>query len=339
MRPALPPPGVARASPRGDAARFLPGPPTFTPAPETTSLTLPIRAAVRTACALLLAAAACRPQGAGDAAPGDPAAGPREGCEQVGATIVLPDELRESSGMEPAGDSLFWTHNDSGGEPVLYAVGRDGEVRGRVRLRGAANRDWEDLAAGPCGAGRCLYVADIGDNAAVHPEVVIWRVPEPAPGDGIAPAERFAARYPGGPRDAESLFVLPDGSVYLLTKGRDTPVELYRWPVPLAPGPVELEPVRTLAPQPEQTGDMVTGAASSPDGRWVAVRTYSTLAFYRTDALLGNGGPALTVDLVPLGEPQGEAVAFGPGDTVLLTSEAAGGSPARATVLRCTLPN
>jgi hypothetical protein len=304
-------------------------------------LTLPTRALVRTAWFLLVAAAACRPAADDVVDDAGVASGIAPGCVQDGATIVLPDELRESSGVEPAGagdEGIFWTHNDSGGEPVLYAVGPDGEVRGRVRLRGATNRDWEDLAGGPCDAGRCLYVADIGDNAAVHPEIVIWRVPEPAPGDGVTAAERFAARYPGGPRDAESLFILPDGSVYLLTKGRDTPVELYRWPLPLAPGPVELEPVRTLAPQPEQTGDMVTGAASSPDGRWVAVRTYSTLSFYRTGALLGDGGPAMTVDLVPLGEPQGEGVAFGPGDTVLLTSEAAGGSSARATVLRCTLP-
>jgi hypothetical protein len=285
---------------------------------------------------LLIAAAGCRAAADG--------AETAQGCVLAEPPLLLPRSVRESSGaVLAAGDAgIFWTHNDSGWEPLLHAVGRDGSIVGQTRVRGARNRDWEDMAAGPCadGGGRCLYVGDIGDNAAIHPEIVLYRIPEPTPGDARSePAERFAAVYPGGPRDAESLFVLPDGSVYLVTKGRDAPVEVYRWPTPLEPGPVTLEPVRTLGPAPEQTGDMVTGAAASPDGAWVVIRTYALLSFYRPEALLGGGEPELTVDLVPLGEPQGEAVTFARGDTILLTSEGRGRSaPPRATRLRCDLP-
>jgi hypothetical protein len=286
----------------------------------------------------LVAAAGChtdRPDGGSTA---------EAGCTLAGPPVVLPDDVRESSGVEPVSgaEGLFWTHNDSGWGPDLHAISADGRLVATVRVRGATNRDWEDMAAGPCDAGRCLYLGDIGDNDARHEEIVLWRIPEPAPRGGRtdAPAERFAARYPGGPRDAEGLFVLPDGAVYVVTKGREAPVELFRWPTPLEAGPVELQSVRVLRPAPEQVGDMATGAASSPDGRWVAIRSYATLDLWRTETLLGGGGsPELIVDLLALGEPQGEAVAFARGDTLLLTSEGTGeGSPPRATRLVCRLP-
>src|SRR4051812_34201862 len=37
---------------------------------------------------------------------------------------------------------LLWTHNDSGGEPVLFALNTDGTLRGSVQLQGVVNRDW-----------------------------------------------------------------------------------------------------------------------------------------------------------------------------------------------------
>ena len=56
----------------------------------------------------------------------------------------------EASGLAASRrtDGLIWTHNDSGGEPVLFALGTDGALRGKVRLEGVTNEDWEDLASG-----------------------------------------------------------------------------------------------------------------------------------------------------------------------------------------------
>lgn len=268
---------------------------------------------------------------------------PRQWCQIAQSGVSLPLRVRETSGaaMDPGGGGVFWSHGDSGSPPELFALTQNGIALGTVSLRGARNQDWEDMAIGPCAGGRCLYAADIGDlGRKKNDPLVLYRAPLPqAPGDHKVEAQRFEARFPGGTRDAEAIFVLPDGSVYLINKGQGDPVELFRWPTPLAAGPVDLVRVRELAPKAAQLGDRVTGAGASPDGRWVAVRTYATLALYRTSDLLGAGGPAYTLDLAPLQESQGEAVAMGADGLILLTSEAGQSAiPARATWLRCMLP-
>jgi hypothetical protein len=263
-------------------------------------------------------------------------------CAIVRRDVLLDRAMRETSGaaIDPRDPEVVWTQNDSGNEPEVFAFGADGRILARLEVAGAANHDWEDLAVGPCPGGTCMYLFDTGDSDRGRRDpAVLYRLPLPSPADSgrTAPAERFEARYPDGHRDAEAGIVLPDGSIYLVNKGNREAVELWRWPAPLGEG-AELERVRTLAPEPGQPGDRVTGAAASPDGRWVAVRTYGRLALYRTAELLGAGGPAFTMDLTALGEPQGEGVALRDDGTVVLTSESGTGAfPPRATWLRCSL--
>lgn len=299
-----------------------------------------MRAAVSLA-ALLLSAGCDRAGDDGAQAQAD-SAQMAQTCRVIRGGAALPHEVAESSGaaMDPRSTEVFWSHGDSGAEPALYALASDGRLLGRVFLSGARNRDWEDMAIGPCPGGDCVYVGDIGNNQPGSNEVVLYRAPLPQPTDSAtAPAETFRARFPGGGRDTEALFVTPDGGVYLVNKGQNDDIELWRWPTPLQPGPVDLVRVRTLAPEPDQPGDAVTGAGASRDGRWVAVRTYGRLALYRTADLLGTGGSAFSMDLAPLGEPQGEAVSVRPDGTVLLTSEAGDqGLAAQAAWLACPLP-
>lgn len=289
---------------------------------------------------LLLALAACAPGEAPDSA----AAGePEEKCRVVQRGVPLPLQVDESSGLAASRRTpgVFWTHNDSGGDPTIFAVDSAGRLLGVVRVTGAENRDWEDLAVGPCPAGSCLYVGDIGDNAARRRDVEVYRVPEPAPGDAAtAPAEIFRLRYPGGPRDAESLFVLPDGGLYLVNKGRGEPVELFRAPQPLRAGPAQpLTRVAELSAREPTRLNMVTGAAATSDGRWVAIRTYTGLHLFRTSDLLAGRMPESDrVDLASLEEPQGEGVEIREDGTVYLTSESPGkGDPAVLSKLSCTL--
>jgi hypothetical protein len=242
-------------------------------------------------------------------------------CRVDTAGIALPASVHESSGVAAAG-GVLWTHNDSG-DPLLVAVGMDGALRGAVRVTGAAVQDWEDVAEGPCPGGRCLYVADIGDNQAARPRITVYRVPVPAPGEAATrPAEAFHAMYPDGPQDAEALFVTGDGGVFVVTKGETGPVAVYRFPREMRAGAVSrLERVRELAPAQSKRSDRITGAAASPEG-WVALRTLRSIAFYRTgDLASGATAEPLRFDLAPLKEAQGEAVAFGEGGVVYLTSE------------------
>lgn len=248
-------------------------------------------------------------------------------CRVLDSGRALPDEVRESSGLAQSrrDPDLFWTHNDAGNEPELFAVDGSGRLVQRVRVAGAELADWEDLESAPCEAGACLFVGDIGDNDAERERITVYRVPEPEGGaTTTARAEALHARFPDGPRDAESLFALPDGALYLVTKGRDGPIALYRYPAPLRPGEtVELERVRQLFPRPEDKDDRVTGAASTPDGRWVGIRSYRNLYLYRSADLLGGGAAEpVVVDLTPLGQEQGESLAITRDGTVWMSSEA-----------------
>ena len=121
---------------------------------------------------------------------------------------------------------------------MLFALDSKGTVTGRVRLTGAKVEDWEAIALGPCPAGSCIYVGDIGDNEAERDRITVYRVPEPEDAIASATAEAIDASYPEGPHDAEALLVTPDGRLYVVTKGETGAVGLYRYPADLRPGVV-----------------------------------------------------------------------------------------------------
>jgi hypothetical protein len=202
-------------------------------------------------------------------------------------------------------------------------------------------RDWEDLAIGRCEGGSCLYLADTGDNTEVRPQLQLLRIREPdSLDDSSLEAQSFPMVLPDGPRDIEAIFVLPGEQVHLVTKGRNHANTVYRYPPPLRPGEaVTLQAVQTLSEGPRSIPAQVTGADASPDGTLVVVRSYQDMTFYRVeDGILVplSGG---RVALRTLQEPQGEGVAFGAGDQLLLTTEAGNfGGVAALRILECGLP-
>jgi hypothetical protein len=288
---------------------------------------------------LLALAAACAESGGGEIEREDSAA-----CRVMVRDLTLPEDIREASGVAFSRTlkGVLWTHNDSGNDPALFAI--DGRAAAVATLPVPAEiRDWEDMALGPCPQGSCVYMADTGDSGRGSDPVALLVAPEPRSADApVGPIRRYTAQYPDrAARDAEAMFVLPSGDVYLITKGSRHPIEIFRWPTPLREGaPVILVPVRGLGERPDQPGDRVTGAGASPDGRFVAVRTYSLLNVYRTADLLGGGAPTPVrrTDLVPLGEAQGEGVALADDGTVALVSEGHGKHvPGTLSLLHCPL--
>lgn len=266
---------------------------------------------LRAACGAALLCGAC-------------AAPPDDDCPAPQRVADLPAPLVETSGIAVSrtDPGIIWAHNDSEGSPVLYAIARDGRMIAEIALSGAGTQsDWEDIAAGPCPEGECLYIADIGDNLHDRHDRAILRIPEPDPrADSAAGVVRFPFAYPEGPEDAEAIFVMPDTTIYIVTKGRSRPATLYRYPRPLrADDRVVLEAMQVIGPTNAQLPDLVTGADASRDGARIAIRTYDYIAFHRFDGdTLIHEPPRL--DLTPLAEPQGEAVAFA-GDTLLLATE------------------
>lgn len=261
-------------------------------------------------------------------------------CRPAGSLMRVTG-LSEASGLVASRvtPGRLWSHNDSGA-PELVALDAKGKVTGRVAVSGATLVDWEALASGPCGDGTCLYVADIGDNGGRRKDISIYRIPEPATAAGsVAVDGVFRASYPDGGHDAEALLAAPDGRLYIVTKGETDAVSLYRFPSELKTGAtMRLEQVgKSLSKDQAEATVRITDGAISSDGEWVVLRTRAALIFYRAPEFLkGEFSEAGRVDLTSLGEPQGEAVAFGSDNTVYVAGEGGGKSQSGTlAVLTC----
>jgi hypothetical protein len=262
-------------------------------------------------------------------------------CDPPETSYPLPQDIAESSGVAAsrAHPGVFWTHNDSGWDPVIFAVDSSGAILTRVRVAGATNRDWEDIELAACSPGSadwCLFIGDIGDNNERHPRIGIYRIPEPDPrADTVsAPAVIFRATYSDGPRDAEALFVTDQG-IHIINKGRSHAIHVYLLPPPYRPGRTTvLTRLQQLAPPPTSVSAQVTAAAASPDQRRVVVRTYGELRFFEIlgDTLTPVGRPA---GLVAPEQRQGEGADFIDDQRLVLTSEQQAPNPASIVVVRC----
>ena len=266
-------------------------------------------------------------------------AGP--GCRVSEGPRALPDVLAKTSGVAASfrNPGLYWTHSDDAGPAVLWAVDAQGHVLGEVALDGVSVFDAEDLGAARCAEGSCLYLADIGDNYGERDTLVVHRLVEPSVSATSVASQPLRMRLPDGARDAEAIFVLPGEQLFVVTKGRDHPVAVYRFPLPVRPDTVAtLEELQRLSENARVLPRQVTGAAATADGSTVVIRTYETLLFHRWAGgrlvALDNG----TVNLRTLREAQGEGVGSGADGVVVLTSE--GGpacAPASITLLRCRI--
>jgi len=257
--------------------------------------------------------------------------------------------LGESSGVVASRrhPGLLWTMNDSGGDAALFLVDTNGVTVGVYVVPNAVNIDWEALGRGPCGRRECIYIGDTGDNGRDRRSVTLYRILEPdlPPPTGkslrlaTAKAEAVEVRYPDRPHDVEAMYVEPDGSVALVTKGRSGGALLFRVP---ASSWRERRPVLALRsdslpiPTSFMTGRAVTDAALTPDGHRVAVRTYRDIWFFVRDET-GRLTPDPThpvCDIAGL-EPQGEGLDWWNEETLVLTSERGLFPAGTITLVRC----
>lgn len=198
---------------------------------------------------------------------------------------------------------FLWGEQDSGNPPEIFLIGHDGKVSKSIYIKGASNRDWEDMTL----AGSDLYIADIGDNNKTYTDYTIYQFPEPATSlDTVRNFTSIRFQYADGARDAEAFLVDPQTkNIYLLTKS-DNPSKIYKltYPYPAS--------VNTAAAVGSLTYSGVVSAALSPDRKEIIIKTYLGLNRY----LLNNNESIETAlqkspTAVPYQiEPQGEAVSF-----------------------------
>lgn len=266
----------------------------------------------------------------------------------VAAAQLAEPRNEETSGLAVSHRTpgLLWTHNDSGGEPVLFALNADGSSRGRIRVEGVANYDWEEMASFELDGKAWLLAADLGDNFGRRPACVLHLIAEPDAA-ALSPDRELLLRpdysipfiYEDGARDAEALAVdVKERAIYILSKREDTP-RLYR--LPLAPATAAQPAAARFVglvphlPQPTSLQRLIqrptqgylgwpTALDFSPDGTLALVLVYHQPLLYPrhpgeswAEALARE-----PVKLTPHDLPQAEAACFSPdGRALYIASE------------------
>jgi hypothetical protein len=207
---------------------------------------------------------------------------------EVFGSFRSPD-ISESSGVAASKcqSNVFWTHNDSGDGPFIYAFNVKGENLGAWRVDGAENVDWEDMALARRDDGKCfLYISDTGNNKQDREVLTIYRVEEPIVSDAdkgrrkrnapaTSKAEMMRFRFPDRIQDAETLMVNQlTGEMYILTKRLTEPSNIYKLEWPDGETVVTAGFVGKLS-VPSIPNGFLTGGDMSSDARRVVVCDYS----------------------------------------------------------------
>jgi hypothetical protein len=243
---------------------------------------------------------------------GQPTATPVQVCQ-------LPGDLNESSALIVSSSGLFWSLNDSGGDPILYAFDTTGALVDTIVVTGAINRDWESLAVDQAG-GR-IFIGDFGNNSQSRQDLCIyWAHWDEDQLTGPLHQMRFTypdqTAFPAKDNfDCEGFFFWQD-SLYLFSKNRTTGAggfsKLYRLPVDTGLQQAVLVDSILL-------GAPVTGADIREDGRQIALISYGLL--YLIDMQPGQPFTDGTVRLLSIPFSQTEAIAYARHDRVYFTNE------------------
>jgi hypothetical protein len=223
------------------------------------------------------------------------------------------NQINEASGLAAGinNPNMLWTHNDSGDKARIFLLDEYGHFKAEFKLKGVDNRDWEDIYTGPGPEAEknYIYLAEMGDNNAVHELKYIYRFEEPKLSDEsreISNIEVITFIYPDGRRDAESLFVDPQTKdIYVLSK-REQNIGIYK-----AAYPQSTSRTNTL----EKLGEMpffnTVAADITPDGQEILTKTYDGIYYWKRDgqsiADLLMTEPTFVPYVI---EPQGESIAW-----------------------------
>jgi hypothetical protein len=256
--------------------------------------------------------------------------------------------LKESSGLAPSTvrPSIVWSHNDGGAGSFLFAIdAASGNLEQTITLAGTLNLDWEDLFVVSDRKQPLLAVADVGDNEKRRKNCLIHLFEESAGKDGKLSLKKnrtIRFHYPEGKRfDCEAAaFDGRTGNAVVLTKAKSKTL-LFEVPLEAVDGEglVVAKLAGTLTPPaefPDKTamvnfkrgifGTSCTSADISPDGKTLAVLTYTDCFLYRRSAE-ETWATAVAREPQALALPaiyQAEALCFTPdGMSLIVSSEKA----------------
>lgn len=222
--------------------------------------------------------------------------------------------LNEASGLAcgKAVSNVFWSHNDSGDPPRIFAFGAHGEDYATCYLEGIHHKDYEDICLGSLQGIPYIFVADIGDNLNKREKVKIYQFLEPKIDTTLretsisieaSQIKTWTLNFPDGARDAESIMFDPiDASLYIISK-REEMVGVYQ---------VLDQPENNLELVAQLPLTWVVAADISGDGKNISIKTGEEIWNWkrRNKEPLGEVLQSTPLKLPYEKEKQGEAFAW-----------------------------
>jgi hypothetical protein len=227
---------------------------------------------------------------------------------------VKNEKLDELSGLAASVNNpgLLWTHNDSGNKAEIYLIDKDLDIKLTCKLKGAKNRDWEDIAVGPgLEEGKTyLYIGDVGDNLKATKFKRIYRFEEPVLGSDnsieISNIDQITFQLEGEKKDSEAIMIDPlNKNLYVISKEK-APSMVYELKYPYST--TDSLTATKLVPVAIST---VCAADFAPNRKEVLVKNYENVYYWK----LNSDSLALAMRERPSvveykKDPQGESICF-----------------------------
>jgi hypothetical protein len=194
---------------------------------------------------------------------------------------IIDVRLVEASGLveSVANPHCFWSLNDGGNPAEVFLIDTLAKIKMVCKLS-VKNRDWEDIAIGdgPIAGKKYIYVADIGDNLAVHKYKYIYRFEEPTI-DGnkeraITAFDTLVIKLPGEKRDTETLMIDPTNSDLYVVSKREKKVHVYLQQFPY---PDTLRPKKVLT----LPFTLIVAGSISQNAQEVLLKNYGNVYYWK----------------------------------------------------------
>ena len=241
--------------------------------------------------------------------------------QQILEDHPLSKTIEETSGLEII-DNMLITHNDSGGEPALYYLDKEGKIVDTRKITGVKNNDWEDVTRDD----KFIYVANMGNNFDTRKNLSIIKIPIKKSLNETVEVinflypeqKKFNTIYSKSQYDAEGIVSIDDDLIIFTKNKLKKITEVYS--LPKTGGNYEAKIISTI-----DVKSIVTGSDYNNKLKLLALT--STINFKKyyliliKDFSIKNKKHQIETYEIPIGKTQVEAVKIINKNTFWISSE------------------